>query len=166
MLRLRVTRAEDLEWVAGEIHDWFFDVDDVKFDATRSEAVVPFRRWSTEEARVVETTTRSLFQRLLRMGGRTEWEAPWYRWILRIGHATRCELVDRAEIGSADFYGIEFDAHAGVVTIEGSIPVTISIDVRRLDVGAEETDEVIGLARYTTWSSGADSYTGNVLPLR
>jgi hypothetical protein len=86
--------------------------------------------------------------------------------ILRIGHATRCELVDRAEIGSADFYGIEFDAHAGVVTIEGSIPVTISIDVRRLDVGAEETDEVIGLARYTTWSSGADSYTGNVLPLR
>ncbi|MDX6671355.1 MAG: hypothetical protein QOI91_1718 [Solirubrobacteraceae bacterium] len=84
--------------------------------------------------------------------------------MLRIGDVTSCELVDRAEIGSADFNRVEFDADAGVVTIKCSIPVTISVGVRRLDVSVEETDEVIGLARYTTWLVG-DSYTGNVLPL-
>ncbi len=84
-MRLRVTEAAGLDSVSGEIHDWFFDVDDVTFDEQASEAVIPFRRWSTKEARVVETTPRTLFQRLLKMGGRTEWEAPWYRWVLRMG---------------------------------------------------------------------------------
>jgi hypothetical protein len=36
--------------------------------------------------------------------------------------------------------------------------------VLRAHLSVEETDEVIGLARYTTWLVG-DSYTGNVLPL-
>ncbi len=165
MLRLRVTETADLDSVCGEIHDWFFDVDDVRFEEQRSEVVIPFRRWSTEEARVVETAPRSLFQRLLKMGGRTEWEAPWYRWVLRIGQATTYNLADAAQIGSADFYGIAFDAETRVVTVEGNIPVTISVGVRRLDVTVEETDEVIGRARYTTWACGADSYTGTVLPL-
>jgi hypothetical protein len=161
VLRLQATRVEDLERITREVHDWFFDVDDVKFDTRRSEVVVPFRRWSTDEARVVD---RSLFRRALKMGGR-EWEAPWYRWMFRIGEVTSCEVVDRAEIGSADFNRVEFDADGGVVTIKGNIPVTISAVVRRLDVSVEETDEAIGLARYTTWPGGAASYTGNVLPL-
>ena len=165
MLRLQATRAEDLERITGEIHDWFFDVDDVTFDAGRSEVVVPFRRWSTDEARVVETPPRSLFRRLLAMGGRSEWEVPWYRWMLRVKDATSCELGDNAEIGSADFNGVEYDADAGLVTVKGNIPVTISVRVRRLDVRVEETGQVIGLARYTTWPSGAESYTGNVRPL-
>lgn len=31
VLRLQATRPEDLDQISGEIHDWFFDVDDVEF---------------------------------------------------------------------------------------------------------------------------------------
>lgn len=107
--------------------------------------------------------TRSGFQRLFQLSGRKAWEAPWYRRVLRIGDARRCELGDLAQIGSADFNVLEFDAEAGVIAIRGNIPVTVTIAVGGLDVSVEETDEVLGLARYTTWRGV--SYTGNVQPL-
>ena len=52
-----------------------------------------------------------------------------------------------------------------MLEIRGTIPVTIKIAVRRVNVSVEETREVIGMARYTTWFGG-DSYSGKVLPLR
>jgi hypothetical protein len=58
-----------------------------------------------------------------------------------------------------------YHADRSVVEIACNIPVTISITVGRLLVSVEQTDEDIGLARYTTWPGGADSYGGDVLPV-
>jgi hypothetical protein len=114
-----VAEAEDLARIDAEIHDWFFDLADVRLDDARSELVVPFRRWSYREARIVR----------------------------------------------GDFNGVRYHADRSVVEIACNIPVTISITVGRLLVSVEQTDEVTGLARYTTWPGGADSYGGDVLPV-
>ena len=65
----------------------------------------------------------SLVQRILRIGGRTEWEAPWYRWVLRIGDATSCDVVDEAEIGSADFTASSLTLSHGPSRSKGTSPL-------------------------------------------
>lgn len=85
--------------------------------------------------------------------------------MLSVGDALEYEIVDKAKTGTADFYGMRYDADRSVVEIACNLPVTISVTVRRLLVLVEQTDEVLGLARYTTWRGGAHSYTGEVLPV-
>jgi hypothetical protein len=170
VVKVVVAEAEDLARIDAEIHDWFFDLADVRLDDARSELVVPFRRWSYREARIVRGAAAASYKARLAWLGRkltrgTRWEAPWYRWVLRIGDALRYEMVDEARIGTADFYGVRYHADRSVVDIACNIPVTISITVGRLLVSVEQTDEFIGLARYTTWPGGADSYGGDVLPV-
>ena len=53
MLALAGYDERTLAEVEGEVHDWFFDVADVRYDRARGEVVVPFRRWSYEQARPV-----------------------------------------------------------------------------------------------------------------
>ena len=164
MLRLEVTDPSRLEQVSGEVHDWFYDLDDVVYDPWRAELVIPFRRWSYEEARPAgpRRGLRRLVPRLL-----PAWEAPWHRWVLRVGHAHRHAIVDEAGIGGADLCDVTYDAARGVVVVEGTVPVTIEVTVSRLLVSVEETDEVLGLARYRTAgdASLAVSYSGRVHPL-
>jgi hypothetical protein len=139
VLSILATDADALREVAGEVHDWWFDVDDVTF--ARGEVVIPFRRYEREHVR-----RRSALER----------EAPWHRWYLRIGEATSCELVDDAQVGAADLNDLEYDLAGGTLTVECSIPVTITVGVRTLSVALEETAEVLGLARWRAhgWMDG------------
>jgi hypothetical protein len=75
-------------------------------------------------------------------------------------------VIDEAGIGSADFDEVSFDPARGVVTVEGSIPVTIEVTVTRLRVSVEETRQVLGLARYRTAGDPrfAAMYDGRVHP--
>jgi hypothetical protein len=72
MVRLEVTDPARLDEVSGEIHDWFYDLDDVVYDPWRAELVIPFRRWSYDEARPAPRGRglRGLVPRLLRRGRR------------------------------------------------------------------------------------------------
>lgn len=49
MLNLTITDVADLDEANGEIHDWFFDIEDIAFDRQAAELTIPFRRWSYEE---------------------------------------------------------------------------------------------------------------------
>jgi hypothetical protein len=42
MLRVVVTDPDRLDKIDGEIHDWFFDLDDISLDRTRAEPTIPF----------------------------------------------------------------------------------------------------------------------------
>lgn len=48
--------------------------------------------------------------------------------------------------------------------MDGNIPVTIEVRVHAIAIDVEQTDELLGLARYRTFGS-SDSYTGEVFPL-
>lgn len=92
------------------------------------------------------------------------WEAPWYRWHLRIRSAGSYRLQDDAQIGCADFFGISYDPARSTLIVDGNIPVTIEVRVRSIAIDVEQTDELLGIARYRTCGS-SDSYTGEVIPL-
>ncbi len=153
--------------IEGELHDWYFDVADVVHQPVQRSVVIPFRRWSYEQAQPVEReSAKGPLARLVRSRV-TEWEAPWFRWLLRVDEVDRFELTDEAEIGMADFNTVTYRPVDRLLTIECSIPVTIRIGVAQLDVRLEETDEVLGLARYKTWGDSrvANMSTGEVMPL-
>lgn len=163
MLDLTVTAPDDLHLVSGEIHDSFFEADDIRFDEAASELTVPFRRWSYEEARVMRRERHGLLDRLLRTD-RVTWRAPWYRWNLLIRNVVRHHVDDGAEIGGSSFDYIDYDPEAKLLTIEGNVPFTVTATVTSLSVSVTETDEVLGQAEYRTYGS-SDSYTGAILPL-
>jgi len=165
LLSLRATDSAGLLEVTGEIHDWYFDTDDIAFDPLAAELAIPFRRWSYEEARVVAVDPPR--RTWLGLGpplpvdrrGRT-WTAPWYRWYLRIRGVRRYSVDDEAEIGLADFDQIT--CSEGTLRIECNIPVTILVHVSTVDVQLEETANRLGYARYHS-TEGAMSYDGHVL---
>ncbi len=67
---------------------------------------------------------------------------------------------------NGDFNTVSYDAAERILTIECSIPVTLRFDVDRLAVHVEQTEEILGRARYRTFGdAGATSYSGEVLPL-
>ena len=167
MLRVSAYDEAALAEVEGGIHDWFFDLADVRYDRAARQVLIPFRRWSYEQARRLPPSRRGLLWSAL---GRLspKWEAPWHRWFLRMERVTDFTIRDEAQIGTADFNTISYDSRKQSLTIECSIPVTMRFKVEGLAVHLEETDEVLGRARYRAWRNSpfATSYTGEVLPLR
>ncbi len=165
MLNLAVTDASALDEVSGEIHDWFFDVEDIAFDRQAAALTIPFRRWSYEEARLVgEDPPVRGWRKIFGTTTAKSWEAPWYRWVLRIRSADSYRLQDDAQIGCADFNEISYDPARSTLIVRGNIPVTIEVRVRAIAVEVEQTDELLGIARYRTRGC-SDSYTGEVIPL-
>lgn len=158
MLEIIATDAPRLNEIEGEIHDWFFDLDDIQFDSGTGKIVIPFRRWDYDERRLISTEQQGWFRRRMR----EHWEAPWYRWFLSVGRVDGYELVDEADVGQTDFCSISYDAIDGTLTIQGCQPVTLTASVRALEVSLRETAEVIGTARF---SSGPGLYyDGAVYP--
>ncbi len=153
--------------VEAEIHDWFFDLADVEYDRTARRVVVPFRRWSYEEASPLPAAKRRWPWLPARLLSDTAWEAPWYRWRLTVEQVASFTIEDQAQIGTADFNSVAYDPRARALTIDCSLPVTLCFQVDALDVHLEQTAEVLGLARYRTSGDRnfAVSYTGAVLPL-
>lgn len=165
MLDLTVSAPDDLHLISGEIHDSFFDADDIRFDEAASELTIPFRRWSYEEARVIRRERHGLLARLLKTGPEHErWRAPWYRWNLVIRNVTRHAVEDHAGHGGSDFNDIEYDERSRTLTIDCNVPFTITASVTSLEVSVTETDELLGEAEYSTCGS-SDSYSGAIIPL-
>jgi hypothetical protein len=107
VLTLTATTPGQLRAVAGEIHDHWFDLDDVSFDAQAREVLIAFRRFEREERRELARSGRPLLGRLLRATSVVSVEAPWHRWWLRIGQATSCDIVDEDRVagGTAEVLG-------------------------------------------------------------
>lgn len=155
-------RAEhELRLVSGEIHDWFFDLDDIQHDLGGRLVVIPFRRWDESEEVLVSAQTHSLIGRLAHALGRKTFKAPFYRWYLRIYEARAIDVRDEAEIGTADFSAVEFDAEAKEVIVRGNIPVTIRVRVDHLHVRVEQTRSGLGWTQYPRWLGGI-GYSGTV----
>jgi hypothetical protein len=163
VLRLEARDEQALRAVSAEVHDWFFDLDDVTLDVEREQVVVPFRRWDDDEARQLPAN-RPLHRLLDGAIGRARWQAPWYRWYLRIMNATAYTVSDEDELGGADFNAVAYDVHSRRVKVIGNPPLFIEVTVHDLHVVVEQTRQRLGSANYSTLLGGR-SYSGRVLRL-
>jgi len=132
MRTLRARTASDLVSMASELHDSWIELPEVgEFSPPRTIRmggqlefgdVRPLRSWGP-------------FVRVEELKPRLE---------LSVEAVTRVTLEDLADIGGLILAGMEFDAAAGTVTIEGNIPVTVVLSVTSLGVTAVISEEIAG----------------------
>ncbi len=168
MLDLTASTPEQLAAVEGEVHDWFFDLEDVRHDTARRRVAIPFRRWDYDEARELPAPpepARRWLRRRRPASDVTEWEAPFHRWHLHVDHVLAFEVEGGDEAETASFNTLAFDAGDGTLTIECFFPVVLRMKVGELSVRLQETRELLGTAWYMTSGdpSFATAYTGEVL---
>jgi hypothetical protein len=132
----RATDAEALGRVDDLIHDRWFDVDAVAFDADRRVVTIPFDR--PDETRAEVVADWKVAHRL---------SVPRVRHRLSIHEAVDMRLSDTERIGRYDFDRLTYDAEAGTVAVRTNIPLELVVKVERLNVSVESTGETVGADR-------------------
>jgi hypothetical protein len=69
---------------------------------------------------------------------RRRWQAPWYRWYLRVCNTTTYTVTDDELLGETDFNAVEYDSDRRQVRILANAPVRIDVAVRDLHVIVEQ----------------------------
>jgi hypothetical protein len=118
------------------IHDQFFDIDGVAFDA--STVTIPFTYEDRDREEVVERQGRR--RRLARV--------PLLRAQLTLQNAIEFELADHQRVGTYDFNELRFDGRR--VVVDTNIPLTLEVIISALDIRVIVYDEIVGsqLVRY------------------
>lgn len=164
MLHVVATSPGALDAVDTETQDAIFEVEDIAHDAPGGVLTVPLRRWSYEEARLIgEDPPAEGWRRLVAGPPSKRWEAPWYRWLLRIGNADSFTVSDSTDAGGSSIERVSYDPARSAVVVQGSIPVTVEALVRAVHVELEQTDQALGFARYQTTGSSY-GYTHEIFP--
>lgn len=131
-VEVRITRGSELRRINEIIHDYWFDLDDVMFDEPASMLEIRFSRPSL---RTDLPASRWLLLRRV--------EVPYVESFLRIHHARGWALEDTERIGSYDFNELRFDERKQRIQITTGVPLSLSVDVARLEVSVFVTDHVV-----------------------
>jgi hypothetical protein len=124
-LYARATSSGALWNLTDLIHDWWFWIDDVRYDNEGQILTIPF------------TCPQSGYE------GERRKPRALFRWLLRIHHASGHEIVDTERIGQYDFNQIVYSDTDKTVRIETGIPLLLKAAVSQLDVTVEGTDALV-----------------------
>ena len=124
---ITATTVEELDQLGGITHDQWMDLDGLCMSV--GELSIPMLIPDDEPSSVSGGWWRrdSVYKR--------------HRAVLKITNATEYRLEDKAEIGGTDVNTITFNGES--VTIEGCMPVVLSVRVSALKVILEISDEVV-----------------------
>ena len=117
------TKQSELSNIVDSIHDCFFDIGSVRFDAADKTVTIPFRRDRTG------FTARAL-------GAGDEC-------LLIIGTVESFSLEDRIGVRYYDFNEIEFDSARRVLTIKTGMPLDFTVKVEVIQLSIKETGRKI-----------------------
>jgi hypothetical protein len=115
MTACRVTNAQDMEVINRCLHDCWFDMGSVAFDAAARELRVPFERPPAPR--------------------RSAW-AP--NSLLRIRGVEECTIEDAQRIGLYDFNEIHYVASARTLRVLTGIPARFDLRIEYVDVAVED----------------------------
>ncbi|UCD63629.1 MAG: hypothetical protein JSW34_12935 [Candidatus Zixiibacteriota bacterium] len=125
---LLVTERSDIEMLLGIIHDEFFEVDAIKYDASAGKLEIPFARaFHDQNARVVK---KGFF--------RTIYEVPVLRCLLCISNVEEYTLEDTQHMGWYDFNTIKYNPKSGIIRINTNIPLKFFAEVSKLHIEYSE----------------------------
>lgn len=124
---LVITDPDDLHKVIDAIHDRWFDLDRIQFEAGTSILQIPFsesydRRWK-----------KFMFWRK----DRHEFQ---YEFSLEIRHVTKYEIIDTVKVGIYNFSEIKYDGQ-NKLEITTGIPLGFTVYVSRLEVAVRERSD-------------------------
>lgn len=121
---LQVDSPDFIDAVNDIIHDCWFDVDDVSFDASASRLSIPF------DYELPGAVAKKLLRQGYTVGRRRSG-------LLCVNSALSYVLHDTQRIGRYDFNRIQYEPAQGVVRIETNIPLILVIHVGTLEVTVE-----------------------------
>jgi len=127
---LRIDNPNDLDAVHDLIHDCYFDVDDIAFDAPSS--VLSFR-----------------FRRTVIRGGHwwkdfisTSKMSPAIECFLRIHHVESYLIKDTQKIGTYGFNVLDYDSPTHCIAVRAGVPIDIRVFVRDFLISVEVTNSI------------------------
>jgi hypothetical protein len=126
---LEIADPSELDNADEYVHDCWFSISDVTFDRADGMLTVPYRRHN-----LVEDTERKRWRRTRRVD---------VRWLLRVGFVRDYSIRDTERIDMYDFNQLRYDESRQVLTVETNIPLGFAIEVDRLRITIEATDEVL-----------------------
>jgi hypothetical protein len=124
--------ASELSKINQLIHDYWFDIEDVSFDAQAGVVTLPFTRPEQDKDR--EVGKARLLQKV---------EVPYYLFLLRIYHVKQWHVEDRERVGLYDFNEVIYELPSGLVRITTGIPIHLVAEVEELELSVEKTDKVV-----------------------
>ncbi len=127
---LKINNPKELDAVHDLIHDCYFDVDDVAFDASSSVLSFRFRRVATR--------------------GKYGWKAfistskmsPAIECYLRFHHVESYSIKDTQKVGTYDFDVLAYDPSTKCIAVRTNVPIDIRIFVRDFEISVEVTDNL------------------------
>jgi hypothetical protein len=121
-MTMRATVSDELESIAGFLHDRWFDLEEVRLDNTRNELRVPFLDRRPGSGRIRR-----------RLAGRAE-EGPQVAGELVVSNVVGYSIDDRAGVRWFDFKWISYDDQTRRLSIRSNMPLEVLIIVEDLDV--------------------------------
>ncbi len=138
---LTVDSPEFLDVVNYLIHDCFFDIDHISFDATEGVLSVPFSFELTakvprQDSHTAPGTLRKAVARWLRLPPSTpRTHVQSLPAMLRIEQVRDYSLIDTEGVGRYDFNKLSYDPSSGVIRVLTGIPLHFTVQVRSLAIG-------------------------------
>jgi hypothetical protein len=130
--RTVVKDPSDLPRIVDIIHDCWFDLGRIQFDAGDSALTIPFRRERSHEGSRLRWS--DFFSRARGRG---------FECFLRIGQVDSYSVVDTQKVRIYDFNELTYDPETKRIRITTGVPLEMSVTVKDLDVSVEETDKVV-----------------------
>jgi hypothetical protein len=127
MQPIRATTPAGLVAVNETIHDYWFDIAEVKHDAIAGTLTIPFRR------PVLEDQPKGASP-----------QSTHTDWCLIIAHVQRVRVEDQQQIGRYDFNEVRFFPQSRCVSIATNIPTELIAEVTKLDVEVREASAETG----------------------
>lgn len=124
----QLPRIDDL------IHDFWFDVSNIKFDANTSILSVEFEREVKDKSTVVQKTWFV-----------TKLEVPLVQCFLNFHHVESYKINDTERVGRYDFTSLEYNPDLRSISINTGTPIGIEIKVRDFEVSVVETSQSKGV---------------------
>ncbi len=121
---IRIDSADFIDAVTDIIHDCWFAVDNISFDASRSRLDIPFEY---EPPAAVKRA-------LLRQGGI---ERLCRRGLLSFENVLSYVLEDTEKVGRYDFNRIQYSPTEGVIKVITNIPLLLAVYVASVEVTVE-----------------------------
>ena|SRR5215217_394973 len=131
---ISIKDPEQIPLICDVIHDAWFDVSNIEFDANTSVLSIEFERELTDESTVVEKTWMM-----------EKREVPLVQCFLNIFHVESYEIDDTERVGSYDFTTLEYNSVLRSISIITGTPIGIEIKVRDFEVSVVETTKSKGV---------------------
>jgi hypothetical protein len=127
---LKINNPKELRAVNDLIHDCYFDVDDIEFEASTSVLSFRFRRVVTQ--------------------GKNWWKdfisnskmSPAIECFLKIHHVESYSIKDTQKIGAYDFNVLVYDSSTSCIGVRTGVPIDIKMFVRDFEISVEVTDNL------------------------